>query len=66
MNDYLTVTVCLYVDDEAQGNHKFKFSSHEAIFLGDICEVMYRIIIDPSDAEIILFNSTVSIEYMKE
>jgi hypothetical protein len=65
VNDCLTVTVAYYIDEDSQGNHKFKFTSHEAIFLNEICEVMYKIIVNPEDAEKILFNAKVTIEYLK-
>jgi hypothetical protein len=64
ISDCLVVTVCPYPDDVKQGEYKFKFTSHEAIFLNEICEVMYKIILNPDDAEKILFNAKVTIEYL--
>ena len=62
--DRITVTACPYTGDKKQGEYKFSFNSLEAIFLADICEVMYKIIKNPDDAEKILFNATISIEYL--
>ena len=64
--DCLAVTVCAYPGGVKQGNYKFKFNSLEAIFLAEICEVMYKIISNPDDAEKILFNAKASVEYLSK
>lgn len=64
IKDCLTVTVALYVDDENQGNHKFSFTSHEAIFLNDICNVMYKTTLNPENFSKIRFDAMVKVEYL--
>ena len=65
VKDCLTVTVASYIDDESQGNHKFSFSSHEAIFLNGICEAIYKIILNPADVNKILFDAKLTIVYLQ-
>ena len=62
--DCIAVAACPYPNDVKQGEYKFKFTSLQAIFLAEICEVMYKIISNPDDAEKILFNAKVSVEYL--
>lgn len=65
IKDCLTVTIALYVDDENQGNHKFSFTSHEAIFLNDICNVMYKTTLNPENFSKIIFDAMVNVEYLR-
>jgi len=65
IKDYLIVTVAPYQDDKKQGEYKFSFTSHEAIFLNDICSAIYKIILNPHNAEHIIFNAKVKIEYLQ-
>jgi len=64
INDYFLVQVIPYIDDKKQGTYKFKFTSLEDIFLNEICEVIYQIIIAPDKAEQIIYNAKVTIEFI--
>jgi hypothetical protein len=65
MTDCLTVNVTFYEDGMNKKMGSFKFSSLEAIFLNEICKVMYAIISNPDDAEKILFDARVSLEFLQ-
>lgn len=65
VDDCFYVTLIPYIDDKKHGTFKFKFKSIETIFLKEICETMYSITINPSNAERILDDAKVTIEYLK-
>jgi len=65
IRDCFTVIINSYINDKRQGTYEFKFKSIETIFLNEICEVMYKVILDPNKSEEIIEESKVSIEYSK-
>jgi len=66
VSDFFLVKLSPYIDDKRQGTYKFKFNSLDAIFLGEICKVMYKIILKPEDTEKILHNAKVTVEQIAE
>jgi len=64
IRDHFLVTAIPYIDDARQGTYRFKFKSIETIFLNEICEVIYRIILDRDRAERIISSAKVTIEYI--
>jgi hypothetical protein len=60
--DYFLVTLSPYIDDKRQGTYKFKFNSLDTIFLNEICEVMYKIILNPENTEKILHAAKVTVK----
>jgi hypothetical protein len=66
IRDYFLVKLSPYINDKRQGTYKFKFNSLDAIFLSEVCEVMYKIILKPEDAEKILFNAKVTVEQIQD
>jgi len=64
IRDYFIVTVIPYIDDKKKGTYQFKFKSVEGIFLNEICEVMYDVILNPEKSNDIIENYKVNIEYL--
>ena len=64
IRDYFIVIVIPYIDDKKKGIYQFKFKSVEGIFLNEICEVMYDVILNPEKSNDIIENYKVNIEYL--
>ena len=62
IRDCFTVTASPYFNDKQVGTYTFKFKSIETIFLNEICEVIYKVSLNPKQAERIIEESIVNVE----